>query len=97
MPKRPLAPLVLEQWCTVAGFGVIVLAASGLATQTDQPSFGVLDGALIAAVAVLMAWWLRRQRRDKIGVARFDRRLRRRSGHADSLGGRDVDICVAHA
>jgi ABC-type nickel/cobalt efflux system permease component RcnA len=69
MPKRPLAPLALEQWCTVAGFGVIVLAASGLAAQTDQPSFGVLDAALIAAVAVLMAWWLRRQRRDKIGVA----------------------------
>lgn len=68
-PKRPLAPLVIEQWCTVAVFGVIVLAVTGLGTQTDQPTFAVLDAVLIAAVAALTVWWLGRERRDKIGVA----------------------------
>jgi hypothetical protein len=61
--------LVTEQWCTVAVFGVILLAVTGLGTQSDQPTFAVLDAVLIAAVAALMVWWLGRQRRHKIGTA----------------------------
>ena len=67
-PKRPLAPFVVEQWCTVAVLTVSVVVATAIATEGEHPAFGVLDAALTTVVAALVASALSRQRRRKIRV-----------------------------
>jgi hypothetical protein len=68
LPKRPLAPLVVERWGLVATLALSVVVATAVATPGEHPDFRVLDAALTAAAAALVAWTLSRQRRRKIGV-----------------------------
>jgi hypothetical protein len=67
--KRPLAPLVLEQKCSLAVVGLSSLTAPFVANEGNHPTLEVIDVVLIAAVAALMVWWLGRLRRHKLAGA----------------------------
>jgi hypothetical protein len=91
-PRRPLAPVVIEEWCTVAVLGVSVFVATAVAAEGDHPAYGVLDAAFAAATAALFAGLLRRRLRHKIAVAPFVPQ----GAHMDSSR-RTIALAVARA